>query len=397
MSGSTTASEGRTGIVARLLEVASWAAEDAGEIRVVRAPGRINLIGEHTDYNQGYVLPAAIGLETRIASVADSSGRVELTSVEAAETSSFDIADPGPPREQWIDYVGGMAVTLAQRGVPLRGFRGVLESDIPMGSGLSSSAALELAAAWSLSRDVPPPLPPLELTQAAQQAENEYVGVRCGLMDQFTSALGQPGRALLLDCRSLESRPVALPEGHVLVALDTRSPHRLGTSEYNARRAQCERAVAALAADHPNVKSLRDVTPDLFAALTDRVDEATVRRCRHVVDENARVLDTVAALEAGDLDSVGRLFGESHASLRDLYEVSSPELDALVEIAGRVDGVVAARMTGAGFGGCTVNIVRDGAQDELRSAVAREYPQRTGLEAGFYVVAPVVGAGLLPR
>jgi galactokinase len=379
-------------LVERLREVAPDAAAERSA-RVVRAPGRINLIGEHTDYNLGYVLPATIGLETWIASVADDSGVVELTSLQADETRSFELAAPGPARGEWIDYVAGMAVTLAARDVPLRGFRGVLDSDIPIGSGLSSSAALELAAGWSLSRDVPPPLPPMELAQAAQQAENEYVGVRCGLMDQFASALGQPGRALLLDCRSLEYRPVPLPADHVLVVLDTRSPHRLGASEYNARRAQCEQAVAALASDHPGVRSLRDVTHEMLGTLADRVDEETVRRCRHVVEENERVLATVSALEAGDMAAVGRLFAQSHASLRDLYEVSSPELDALVDIATRVPGVAAARMTGAGFGGCTVNVVRSGARDELREAVAREYPERSGLEAGVYVVEPVAGAG----
>jgi galactokinase len=396
MSRSDVAAERRARLVARLADLEPGARSDTGDLRVVRAPGRINLIGEHTDYNLGFVLPATIGLETWIASIPDDSGTVRLASLQTEDTLSFELADPGPPRGEWIDYVAGMVATLSARDVPLRGFRGVLDSDIPLGSGLSSSAALELAAGWSLSRDVPPPLPPMELARAAQQAENEYVGVMCGLMDQFAAALGEPGRALLLDCRSLEYRPVALLEGYVLVVLDTRSPHRLGASEYNARRAQCERGVAALAVDHPHVRSLRDVSPDLLTVLAERVDEETVRRCRHVVEENQRVLAAVEALEAADVAAVGRLFAASHASLKELYEVSSPELDALVDIATGVPGVVAARMTGAGFGGCTVNIVRTGTEDALREAVAGEYPARCGLEAGVYVVEPVAGAGIVP-
>ncbi|HSH22088.1 MAG TPA: galactokinase, partial [Candidatus Caenarcaniphilales bacterium] len=335
----------RADLLRRLAELVPGTSLDGAEVRVVRAPGRINLIGEHTDYNLGFVMPAAIGLETWLASVPDASGTVEVTSLQLDEKRSFDLVDAGPAGGDWIDYVAGVAKTLTARGVELRGFRGVLDSDIPIGSGLSSSAALELAAAWSLAREVPPPLAPMELAQAAQQAENEYVGVRCGLMDQFASALGQPGRALLLDCRSLDYRPVKLPAGHLLVVLDSRSPHRLEASAYNARRAQCERAVAALAVDHSGVRSLRDVTKEMFDTLAERVDEETVRRCRHVVEENGRVLAALAALEAGDLPAVGRLFAESHASLRDLYEVSSPELDALVAIATSVPGVVAARMT----------------------------------------------------
>ncbi len=207
----------------------------------MRAPGRVNLIGEHTDYNLGLVMPAAISLETWIASVPSGDATAECASLQEAATGGFDVNDPGSPREEWVDYVAGVAWSLGERGVPVRGVRALIDSDIPAGSGLSSSAALELAAAWTLSVEIPPPLPTMALAQAAQRAENEYVGVRSGLMDQFASSHGQPEHALLFDCRSLEYRPIGLPPGHVLVALDTKSPHRLGSSEYNARRAQCER------------------------------------------------------------------------------------------------------------------------------------------------------------
>ncbi|MDP8905709.1 MAG: galactokinase [Chloroflexota bacterium] len=384
----------RRSLLGALAQVAG-PARDTGSARVVRAPGRVNLIGEHTDYNLGFVMPAAIGLETWIGALPRPDRRVELTSLEQAETLAFDLDAIPPPSGGWIDYVAGTAQALLARGVALRGFTGVVETAIPIGSGLSSSAALELASALALAADVPPALPPLELARAAQQAENDYVGVRCGIMDQFASVFGAPGAAIVLDCRSLEHQLVPLPSGHVLVALDTRSPHRLETSEYNARRRQCEDAVRALAARYPQVRSLRDVEPAMLDELAALVDDETARRVRHVVSENERVLATAAALRAGRLSEVGRLMAESHASLRDDYEVSSAELDALVEIATGVPGVVGARMTGAGFGGCTVNVVELEAVDRLRGAVTREYRARTGRDAGFHVVAAVAGAGVV--
>jgi galactokinase len=364
-------------------------------VRFVRAPGRVNLIGEHTDYNLGWVLPAAISVETWIASLPSPNGRARLVSLQEPEIHEFELDRPGPARGRWGDYVAGVATMLTRDGVAQRAVSAAVDSEIPMGSGLSSSAALELAAAWTLSEALPPPRDAMQLALLAQRAENEYVGVQCGLMDQFASAHGQAGAALLLDCRSLEYRPVALPDGLRLVAIDTRSPRRLAASEYNRRRSQCERGAAAIARRFPGVESLRDVDRSMLEACADLLDEETLRRCRHVVEENERVVATVEALEAGDLTAVGRLFAESHRSLRDLYEVSSPELDALVEIASGVAGVVGARMTGAGFGGCTVNLVEAGAVDALRAAVASEYPARAGREAGFHVVDAVDGAGVV--
>jgi galactokinase len=366
----------------------------ADAARVVRAPGRVNLIGEHVDYNDGFVLPAAIGLETWIALVPDDRGRVEMVLDADGERAAFDVTAPGPPRGTWIDYVAGLAVELGRRGVPVRGFRGVLASTIPIGSGLSSSAALELSAAWALCGGERPPLSTMELARAAQRAENGYVGVRCGIMDQFASSHGEPKAALLLDCRSLEHRRVPLPlDGHRLVVCDTQSPHRLEASEYNARRAQCEAAVAVLAERDPSIRALRDVDLATLRSAADRLDAEALRRCEHVVREIGRVEAAAEALEAGSWARVGKMFAASHASLRDLYEVSSPELDALVEIATGTPGVVASRMTGAGFGGCTVSIVQADAVDDLRRAVAAEYPRRTGLEAAVHVVEPVAGAG----
>ncbi len=367
------------------------------EVRIVRAPGRVNLIGEHTDYNLGYVFPAAISLETWMASLPRDDGKIRVISLQEPGDHLFDAKDPGPPTGEWRDYVAGVARVLGDLQVPIRGMTAVIDSDIPVGSGLSSSAALELAAAWSLSETTPPPLPAMDLARAAQRAENEYVGVKSGLMDQFASSHGQAGAALLLDCRTFDHHAIPLPEGVRLVAIDTATPHRLGASEYNARREQCQRGVAALATRHPGVESLRDVTVGMLRDATDLLDEETIRRCRHVVEENDRVLAAANALVNGQLDMVGLYFAESHASLRDLYNVSSPELDALVDIARIVPGVIGARMTGAGFGGCTVNLVHEDAVDALKQAVNGEYPRRTGYQPRVYVVDAVEGASLLQR
>jgi galactokinase len=366
--------------------------------RLVRAPGRVNLIGEHTDYNEGFVLPAAIDLETWIASAPSDDERVELTRLDTGERAGFALGSIAERSGEWIDYVAGTAWALGEAGVPLRGLRGVIASSLPISSGLSSSAAIELASAWTLSAEVPPPLPGMLLARTAQRAENEYVGVKSGLMDPFASALGQRDAALLLDCRSLDYRPVRLEGGsHVLVVCDTGSPRRLERSEYNRRRAECERAVATLSAREPSVSSLRDVDEAMLDRNRDSLDAVAYRRALHVVRENGRVLAFEAALAAGDVDEAGALLAASHASLRDLFEVSSPELDTMVEVVGSVPGVAGVRMTGAGFGGCVVGLVRRDAVDTVRRAVAQDYAPRTGLTPRVWAVRAVDGAGLVPE
>jgi galactokinase len=280
--------------------------------------------------------------------------------------------------------------------VPMRGFRGLLASSLPRASGLSSSAALEMASAWALTGIGGGGIDPMTRARLGQRAENDYVGMNCGLMDQFASSLGVRGAALLLDCRSLEHRAIPIPlDRYALVVCHTGSSRSLTASQYNARRAQCEAAVAALAADDPSVRALRDVTPEMLPLLRARVGDDVYRRCEHVVGENRRVLETIAALAAGDMATVGRLFAGSHDSLRDLFEVSSPELDALVEIAMGTPGVVAARMTGAGFGGCTVNVVERGSVERLTERVRSWYPARTGMNPRVYAVEAVDGAGFV--
>jgi galactokinase len=373
-------------------------------IEVIRAPGRVNLIGEYTDVNDGFVLPAAIDLEIRIGFVATDDRRVVLHrlvddgALDADGTATFDL-DALPGRSGgWVDYAVGMAWSIAEAGLRARGLRGVIASTLPVGAGLSSSAAIEMAVAHALLGEDAAAMDPIDLAQLGRRAENEFVGVQSGLMDQFASNTGRDGAALLLDCRTLDWRPVPLPLDEVsLVVCDSGSPRRLAASEYNVRRAQCEAAVAALAREDPSIRALRDVDAEAVAsAVKDGLlDPVIGRRARHVVTENGRVHATVAALAAGDLDSVRDAFAASHASLRDDFEVSSPALDALVDIATETAGVVAARMTGAGFGGCTVNLVRPDAVGGLTAAIEQLYRARTGLTPRIYPVRPVEGAGKL--
>jgi galactokinase len=364
-----------------------------GDIRVVRAPGRVNLIGEHTDYNDGLVLPAAIDREIRIAYLPTDDGRIEITREDSGECASMAVDEARPPDGSWFDYVAGVATELRGAGFAIHGLRGLIASTLPMNAGLSSSAALELAASWALLDDGAADADPLRLARLAQRAENDYVGVNCGLMDQFASGCGVAGSALLLDCRSLDWRPVALAQDLRLVVCHSGSSRRLGGSEYNVRRAQCEAGVAALARLDSSVRSLRDVTLELLDSAAADLDPVVLRRCHHVVAENERVRTTVAALESGDLGAVGDAFAAGHASCRDLFEISSAELDALVEVAIGVPGVVAARMTGGGFGGCTVNLVEPDAVDALRAAVETDYAARTGLTPMVLPVEVAAGAG----
>lgn len=380
-------------LAALLVAVDPAVAARAGEVKVVHAPGRVNLIGEHTDYNLGFVLPVAIDLGIAIALLPTDDRRVELTLAATGETLGFSLDDLGPKRGAWIDYVAATAWAMAERGLATRGFRGILASDLPQGSGLSSSAALELASELALSGGELPDTDRMTMARTAQRAENGYVGVNCGLMDQFASAFGEPRHALLLDCRSLEHRAIPMADPDLaLVACHSGSPRKLETSAYNERRSQCEQAAAEILGGTVGEATLRDVTPAMLEAARPTLEPVVAARAEHIVHENARVLAAVDAFERGDLAEVGRLFAASHASMRDLFEISSPELDALVEIANGVDGVIGARLTGAGFGGCTINLVRRAAVPALREAVLRDYPGRTGLTPRVFEVAASAGA-----
>jgi galactokinase len=355
----------------------------------------VNLIGEHTDYNNGFVLPVAIDLGITIELEPTADRRVELTLAADGRCASVDLEAIGPRRGDWTDYVAGTARALGEAGASLGGFRGTLTADLPVGAGLSSSAALELAVAWALAGGEVPLGDRLAAARAAQRAENEFVGVPCGLMDQYAVAFGEAGRALLVDCRSMTHRSIALPDGLALVVLDSGVRRRLGASGYADRRAACERAVAEIRRLAPDVASLRDVTPERLESARGSMDDEAFRRARHVVTENGRVLAAAAALESGDLDEVGRLFAASQASMRDDFGISTPEIDRLVELAVGVDAVVAARLTGGGFGGATINLVHEDAMADLETAIRSGYRAPDGTPARVRRVMASQGVGLV--
>lgn len=362
--------------------------------RLFRAPGRVNLIGEHTDYNDGYVMPVAIDLACWVAIAPRDDRRLVVRSHNLQETVELDLDEAHPrPRKSWTDYVQGVAVVLKQSGRLLRGANMLIQSEVPIGSGLSSSAAIEVATGLALLSNSGEPMKKLDLARACQRAENEFVGARCGIMDQFAACFGQPGHALLLDCRSLESRPLPLPAEVALVICDSGVRHELAGGEYNTRRAQCESGVRVLARHRPQIHALRDATMEDLERDSKELDEVVYRRCRHVVTENARVLQAAEALEKRDLRNFGRLMAESHRSLREDYEVSCAELDLLEELAGHSAGVYGARMTGGGFGGCTINLVEREQVEEFRRSVSVGYQQATGRLPKVYVCEAAAGAG----
>ena len=381
------------GLAERLMEVSEAAAARPEDVRVVHAPGRVNLIGEHTDYNDGFVLPVAIDLGIAIALVPTDDGVARLSLAETGETRSCRGAHVGPGRPAGGGWGAGRAGGGGAAGLAPGGFHGILASDLPQGAGLSSSAAIEVVAAWALSGGQAPATDPMRLVHVIQRSENAYIGLNNGIMDQFASIFGRAGHALMLDCRTKEHRAIPLADPDLtLVACHSGSPRKLESSAYNERRSQCEAAAAAILGGQPGVASLRDVTPAMLEAARPRLDPLVAARAEHIVHENRRVLDAVAAFEAGDTETIGRLFYESHASMRDLFGISSPELDALVQIAAGVPGVIGARLTGAGFGGCTINLVRREAVGALREAVLRDYPARTGLSPRVFEVAASDGA-----
>ena len=358
---------------------------------VARAPGRVNQIGDHTDYNDGFVLPMAIDRAAWIAGRPRDDAQVRLHSLDFDESGSFTIGD-GAHAGGWLAYVQGVTWALGEAGHPLgRGFEGVVAGDVPLGAGLSSSAALELATARAATTANALAWAPTEMARLAQKAENGWVGVNCGIMDQLISAAGRAGHALLIDCRTLETRPVPIPPEAAVVVMDTATRRGLVDSAYNTRRKQCEAAAAFF-----GVLALRDVSPELFAKHAAELDPETRARARHVIGENARTRAAAAALEHRDLAQVGRLMNESHASLRDDFEVSRRELDTAVEIAVGQPGCYGARMTGAGFGGCAVALVARDQADAFARTVAEQYRLATSLTPAIYVCQAAAGASLEP-
>jgi galactokinase len=362
-------------------------------LRNFRAPGRVNLIGEHTDYNDGFVMPAAIDFFTFVKISPLEQRKLQIYSENFGDEIEVDLEDPSLARRgHWSDYPVGVAVMVERAGHRLRGARLEIRGEVPIGSGLSSSAAIEVATACALVANSSLKIDKRELALLCQRAENEFVGARVGIMDQFVSLFGEAQHALLLDCRSLDFKLLPLPDNVRLLICNTMVKHELAASAYNERRAQCEAGVKHLAQFLPNVRALRDVTLEQLEQFGRDLPEVVYRRCRHVITENARVLLAADALERGDLEEFGRLMGESHRSLRDDYEVSAKELDVMVGLGEKEAGVYGARMTGGGFGGCTINLVAVEHVEEFKRDVGREYERITGLKPEIYVSSAADGA-----
>jgi galactokinase len=356
----------------------------------VRAPGRVNLIGEHTDYNDGFVLPLAIDRAAWIALAPRDDSRVVVHSIDYREACEFSLENLRNEKAGWIEYLKGVAWVLHEAGHKLRGWEGVLAGDVPVGAGLSSSAALEVACARAFAAASDFPWEPVVMAKLAQRAENHWIGVNCGIMDQLISATGRAGHAMLIDCRSLALEAAPIPYDVAVVVLDTATRRGLVDSAYNERRRQCEAA-----AHFFQVFALRDVDSELLAERGAGLDPTTLRRARHVVSENDRTLAAVDAMRRGDVSALGQLMNQSHASLRDDYEVSSAALDAMADCARAHPACYGARMTGAGFGGCAVALVEAEAAEDFVRATAAAYQAKTGNTPAIYVCQATDGAAIV--
>lgn len=369
---------------------------------ISRAPGRVNLLGEHVDYNDGFVLPAAIDRATYVAFSPSSSAQTCLVAADFDETATFSpgtlsakTSQDGSELAEWVRYPAGVMWALSEAGLDVPAMQAAFSSDVPRGSGLSSSASVELAFGVAWQRLGGWTLPPMQMARLGQKAENQYVGVNCGIMDQFASACGQADRLLYLDCRSLEWQSVPLSGELAIVVADTTIRRKLTSGEYNNRREACETAVRLLNAHLPGIRSLRDVSPAEFNRLAAVLPAEVEKRARHVVEEIERSRQAVPLLESGDFARFGQLMNECHTSLRDLYEVSCPELDLMARLAQSLPGCYGARLTGAGFGGCTVNLVARDQAGEFAQSLSKGYESGRGLHPEIYICRASAGAGLL--
>ncbi|HXJ05344.1 MAG TPA: galactokinase [Candidatus Acidoferrum sp.] len=368
-------------------------AKFGGKPHVYRAPGRVNLIGEHTDYNDGFVMPAAIGFYCWVAAgprndqklVISSEGFPGQIEVELGKESQL-------PSRTWSDYAVGVAAQLEKDGFGLSGANLLIHGEVPIGAGLSSSASIEVATAIALAEESGISIDRTRLARICQRAENEFVGMRCGIMDQFISLYGRAKHALMLDCRSLQFEVVPIPETVRLVICNTGMKHKLASGEYNRRREECEEAVRSLGKPLPGIRALRDVSRGQLEEHRAVLSEVVYKRALHVVAENNRVLKGMEALREGDLYKFGEYMAESHMSLRDLFEVSCAELDLMVDLANGEPGVYGARMTGGGFGGATINLVDAGCAEGFAEHVAKAYQKKTGIACATYICVPVDGA-----
>jgi galactokinase len=363
---------------------------------VYRAPGRVNLIGEHTDYNEGFVLPAAIGFSCWVGISPRNDRKLSLYSgnfKEARETDLDNLGNRGS--SHWSDYPIGVAWALQDAGYRLRGADLFISGDVPLGAGLSSSAAIEVSTGYALLSAADHAIDRTNLAVVCQRAENEFVGARVGIMDQYVSCHGRAGHALLIDCRSLEYRAQKLPPKVSLVICNTMVKHKIQAGEYNVRRAECEEAVRKLSAALPEIRSLRDVSLEQLNQNRSLLSDTLYRRCRHIISENARVLEVAEIFQRGRVDGLREVMAASHESMRDDYEISCRELDVMVEIAGRRRGVYGARMTGGGFGGCTINLVDAEHAEEFRARVSADYEAAMDLRPDIYICDASQGAELV--
>jgi galactokinase len=361
--------------------------------QVFSAPARVNLIGEHTDYNEGFVLPSAIGFYTRVAIAPRPDKKLSLRSQSFERRFDFDITNlPSQKIGAWCDYVLGVALQLKLSGIDLAGANLLIASDVPVGAGLSSSAALEVASALALLAGARSEIALPKLPQLCRRAENEYVGARVGIMDQFVSCFGRAGHALLLDCRSLKYELAPISENVRLVVCNTRVKHELSAGEYNRRREECEQAVQFLAQIYPAARSLRDISAAQLSAAAKTMPPVLFKRARHVVNENERVLRAADAFRAGDLHRAGELMRQSHHSLRDDFEVSCRELDAMVNAAEGLAGYYGGRMTGGGFGGSTVNLVEEKHAEDFARQIAERYREKISITPDVFICSPADGA-----
>ncbi len=363
---------------------------------VVRSPGRINLIGEHTDYNDGFVFPATIDKEIMFAAKANDKQTLRFYSVDFKESFELKIRDLERSEVQWANYLLGVVDQFKKAGHTIKGVDIVFGGNIPVGAGLSSSAAVEIGFAKVLDELFDYGVEPVEMVKMAQLAEHEYAGVKCGIMDQFVIVHGKAGHAMKLDCRTLdyEYAPLEL-EGYQIVLVDTKVKHALASSEYNTRRKECETAVNILKQHNPEINALRDVTPDFLKKYSFELDDKIYRRARYVVEENERVQKAFEALSSKDIITLGKLMYETHQGLRDDYEVSCDELDVLFDIAYASEEVIGARMMGGGFGGCTINIVKEEGVEKFMEKASKEFEKSTGQKPEFYQVKIADGVSIL--
>jgi len=361
-----------------------------------RAPGRVDLMGSHTDYNLGHVMTMTIDRDTWIVARPRQDGRVCIQSLNAPVGDDFELSTLEQSRGcNWVDYVRGTAWALQQAGYQLTGFDGLVHSTVPIGSGLSSSAALEMACAVMFQQTSDFKLDPVEMALIGQAGENQYVGMNCGILDQYSSAMGQAGSALLLDCRSLVSQVTPMAAGISVVICDTRAERHLAGTEYGERRSQCEQGVEILRKHYPDIEALRDVCIEQLESHQAELPEVVYKRCRFIIEENQRVLDLAQALPAGDQQRLSELFRDSYQGARDLYQISASAMEAMLQAMLAAPGVIGARQTGAGFGGCMVGLVEEEGVADFAGQVQNDYAQRTGIQTQVYPVTASPGAGLI--